>query len=900
MNFKIFFFAALLGISPFVEAAAQKRAMTFDDFDSWNTISQKELSANGSYVALQFTPWRGDAKVLLYDNKGKELAQYTPAVAPLFSNSSNYLLLTVKPSLKEVEELKLKKTKKENMPKDKLLIRDLNTGNTEVIDGVLSYKSSPEKGDWLVYQKKTDDTLFVRSMDGKKKYAYAKVSNFIFAPKAEKISFISNTKGDSAVVCILSLTDGRESKVADGKLDFKQITFSKDGMYLAFFQKMKGDKDNNGYSLYLSKDGAEGVSIASTGAKGIPADWITNSSGNLSFTNDNGRLFFGTSPAYRQKDTTILADNCPDVQIWKWDEPKQYPQQVLDKNRDMNKTYTAVYDIKNKAITQLADKDLPDIRLAKEGEANFALASTTKPYAVESMWEGSSRSDIYIINIKTAEKELFKKGFSARISVSPAANYLYWYQPQDSSWYTYSVADKKEYRITDPKTFISYDDENDVPDYPSNLGLAGWSKDDKDILINDKFDIWKFSPKGDTPAVNLTKNGKDRGITYRYKSLDSKEKSIDLTKSATITGFNNTTKGSGIYSVMFDGKSSPVALMEGEYLMAYFAKASHSNAVIYTKETFGEFPDVYLSDLLLKKSVKLSNANPQQSELKWGKSKLISWISLDGKPLEGVLYMPEDFDPSKKYPMIVSFYEKNSSALFAHRIPEPHRSTVDYHFYTSNGYLVFNPDIVYEDGYPGLSAHNCIMPGITTLIQQGFVDKNRIAAQGHSWGGYQVAYLATRTDLFACIESGAPVVNMYSAYGGMRWGGGINRSFQYEHQQSRIGGTIWEKPLQYLENSPLFYMDKVKTPILIMHNDQDGHVPWYQGIEYFVSLKRLQKPVWMLNYTGEVHWPQRYANKVDFQKRMFGFFEHYLKGAPMPEWMKEGIPATEKDFELKY
>ncbi len=250
--------------------------------------------------------------------------------------------------------------------------------------------------------------------------------------------------------------------------------------------------------------------------------------------------------------------------------------------------------------------------------------------------------------------------------------------------------------------------------------------------------------------------------------------------------------------------------------------------------------------------------------------------------------------------MIVNFYEKSSQGLYDHRVPELGRSTIGYHYYTSNGYVIFNPDVYYEDGYPGESAFNCVMPGVTALIEDGFIDRDRIGAQGHSWGGYQVAYLATRTDLFAAIESGAPVVNMFSAYGGIRWWSGLNRAFQYEHTQSRIGATIWEAPLRYLENSPLFTMDKVTTPILIMANDADGHVPWYQGIEYFVALRRLQKPVWMLNYTGEPHWPQQFKNKKDFQIRMSQFFNHYLKDAPQPMWMKEGVPVIKKDFDLGY
>ena len=278
----------------------------------------------------------------------------------------------------------------------------------------------------------------------------------------------------------------------------------------------------------------------------------------------------------------------------------------------------------------------------------------------------------------------------------------------------------------------------------------------------------------------------------------------------------------------------------------------------------------------------------------------MKWISLDGREVEGLLYKPDNFDPAKKYPMIVNFYEKSSAELFRHKIPEPGRSTIDYHYYTSNGYLIFNPDVYYTTGYPGQSAYNCVMPGIMSLIDKGFVDEKHIGAQGHSWGGYQVAYLATRTGLFAAIESGAPVVNMYSAYGGIRWETGLNRSMQYEHQQSRIGATIWEAPHLYWENSPLFAIEKVTTPILIMANDNDGAVPWYQGIEFFIAMRRLGKPAWLMNYNGEPHWAVKLPNRIDFQKRMSQFFGHYLKGEPMPAWMKEGVPATEKEFTLGY
>ena len=287
-------------------------------------------------------------------------------------------------------------------------------------------------------------------------------------------------------------------------------------------------------------------------------------------------------------------------------------------------------------------------------------------------------------------------------------------------------------------------------------------------------------------------------------------------------------------------------------------------------------------------------ANPQMSKYLWGSVESVTWTSADNIPLEGLLYKPEGFDPKKKYPMMVYFYEKNSQNIHQHIAPAPIRSSINYSMYTSNGYLVFVPDIVYKIGFPGESAMNCIMPGVTSLIAKGFVDDKRIGIQGHSWGGYQIAYMVTRTNLFRAAEAGAPVVNMISAYGGIRWESGLSRMFQYERTQSRIGGTLWEKPMHYIENSPIFFADKVQTPLLMMHNDGDGAVPWYQGIEYYMALRRLDKPVWMLNYNGQGHGLTQRHHRTDFAKRMMQFFDHYLKDAPMPDWMKKGVPAIEK------
>jgi dipeptidyl aminopeptidase/acylaminoacyl peptidase len=258
-----------------------------------------------------------------------------------------------------------------------------------------------------------------------------------------------------------------------------------------------------------------------------------------------------------------------------------------------------------------------------------------------------------------------------------------------------------------------------------------------------------------------------------------------------------------------------------------------------------------------------------------------------------MLIKPENFDPSKKYPMIVYIYEKLSQNLNAFVDPRPTNS-INASFYASNGYLVFQPDIGYTIGYPGESALKCVMPAIQTVVDKGFVNEDAIGIQGHSWGGYQIAYMLTKTNRFKAAAPGAVVANMTSAYSGIRWGTGMPRQFQYEHTQSRIGGTLWEYPMRFLENSPLFNLNRVQTPILSIHNDADDAVPWYQGIEYYLGLRRLNKEVYLFNYNGEPHNLRRRPNQKDYTRRLQEFFDHFLKGAPKPGWMEAGIPFIQR------
>ena len=897
-HLKYLAFVACLGsLSPAFAQNASK-SLTVDDLVTWQRITDREISDNGKWVSCKMEPWEGDATVYLYAAQGQETATFSPADKFAFSASSGYLVVTQTPGKSTVDSLKVLKTKEDKMPMNTLVIYSV-AGKKETIDSLKTFKLADE-ADWIAYQRgRKDSTLYVRSLDGSKTFQFPTVTDFQFAKKSGMLYYTSAAEGEAGIFT-LNPEKGSPALIKEGKGVFKQTTFDEKGERLAFLYCADKDSSYKALSLWLSEHNAPAKEIATRGNKAFPAEWVINENGMLQFSKSAYRLFFGTSPEPRQKDTTQLAENRPNVQVWSWDEPVQYTVQNYNKEKDLKKSYQAVYNLGNGSIFQLANEELPNIQLGNEGDAALALLSTSRPYSLSSMWEARTRSDYYTVSLDNGERKQIAQADYGRFRLSPQGKYAYWYGETDSCWYTIALAEGKRYRLTTPESFPAWDEENDVPNHPYAHGAAGWTANDQNLLIYDRYDIWKFDPTAATSPINLTVNGRKEKLSYRLEQLDKEARFIDLGKPQLLKGFNETTKGYGFYNARLSAPAAPKTLLAGNYMLRSINKAKNTDDVIYTMETFQQYPDIHYSTLAFKKSVQLTHGDKQQEGFIWGTAELVSWISLDGRPLEGVVYKPANFDPNKKYPMMVNFYERNSETLYNYRMPEPHRSTIDYHLYNSNEYVIFNPDIRYVDGYPGESCYNCLMPGITMMIAKGYINEKGIGAQGHSWGGYQVAYLATRTNLFSAIESGAPVVNMFSAYGCIRWGSGMARSFQYEHTQSRLVATPWSSPLRYLENSPLFTMDKVQTPILIMHNDADGHVPWYQGIEYFVAMKRLGKPCWLLNYTGEPHWPMHMANRIDFQRRMFQFFNHYLKNQKMPKWMSEGVPAVEQPFELGY
>ncbi|MFS4417593.1 alpha/beta hydrolase family protein [Maribacter sp. 2307ULW6-5] len=907
-------------------AQGQKKILDHDDYALWSTVEGEAISPNGEYILYSLEKGEKDHSLKIHRKNGTRVFEYDRGSKGHFTHDSQYALFTISAWQDSVIALKKRKVKKDKLPKDSLGIYHLDRAELTKIGHVKSFKLPKEWSGFIAYQledikeeketpkdstdsgdkkkdapkkvgKKNGYHLVLRNLDTKAQDTIKYVTDYSFAEKGRVLAYTSTgtSKEAPAGAYVMDLETMRTTTLHEAeKASYFQLALSETGEQLGFVVDTDTTKVQlRPNALYLWKKGQSSAKRIMDNAK-APEGHVLSRHGKVHFSEDGEKLFFGLATPPIEKDTSLLEEEIVNVEVWTYNEPRLYTVQEMQLKNDSIRSFATVMDVATERWFPLASAQYPEAELGNEGKGPYALVKTSTPYELASQWTARRNYDFKVVNTSNGETQMTLENVP-NMQLSPQGLYGYGYSRVDSTWFTYNLDTGNYKALTKRQPF--FNEENDSPNFPYAYGMAGWAKEDGALLLYDRYDIWKFDPDSGT-ADRLT-NGRPAKVVHRYIDLDPEERFIDLGQDMLLSTFDETSKDAGFAELNPRNKRLKT-LLTGPYRYGTPKKALLATDLIYTRQSFSEFPDLWVSDTSFKKQDRLSDANPQQKEYNWGTMELVDWISLDGKKLQGMLVKPENFDPNKKYPLLVNFYEKSSDGIHRHRHPKPERSTINYALYASRGYVIFNPDVHYRIGYPGESAYNCVIPGVTSLVEKGFVDKDNIGVQGHSWGGYQIAYLVTRTNIFKAAESGAPVPNMISAYGGIRWWTGLSRQFQYEHTQSRIGGTPWEYPARYIENSPIFNIDKINTPLLIMHNDADGHVPWYQGIEFFTALRRLGKPSWFLNYNGEPHWPLKMQNRVDFSIRMAQFFDHYLKGEPKPVWMEKGVPPLQKGIEQGY
>ena len=845
--------------------------------------------------------------------------------------------------------------KKETKGKTGLVIVDLSSGAESRVADVASMQVPENGGPWVAYRKGSKapvavanpaatnndneedqrraggaaapggrqdaGDLVLRQLETATERTFEDVSEYSFAKDGKALVYAMVSKNDDAngVYKVAPGDDSAPAALLAGKGKYTRPTFDRLEKQLVF---LSNHADGKLFKPYWWDRKAN--SAAELPADGLAPGYVLADRGQASFSYDGTRIYLPamteanlarasrpTPPAASAAgDDKVLAD------LWHWKDDYIQPMQKVRAAQERIRTYRAVYHIAERKLVQLADPTLPTAQFSDSGK--LAIGSDDRKYRSMVDYDGTY-ADLYLVDTITAQRTPLIEKYRGNAVWSPKQNYALAFKKGD--WWSIRIPDGYMTNLTSNIGQKFANELNDLPAEAQSYGNAGWTRDGAAVLLYDMYDVWLVPADGKLAPWRLTK-GREQKMQFRVTNLEGRggfgfgggggggaaaaaaaeddqeeERGIDPAKPLYLRAEHQETRETGIFKLA-NLTANPEKLVFGPRAYRIAGKAKNADVVLMTASTFHDEPNLQVTDSTFQKLKQVTNANPQKANILWGSGELLWYKNGDGVPLQAALYKPENFDPNKKYPLMVYIYERLSQGVHQFVRPAPGTS-INLAYYVSNGYVVLTPDIIYTIGSPGQSALKCVMPAITEVVSKGFVDEKSIGIQGHSWGGYQIAYMLTRTGRFRAAEAGAPVGNMTSAYNGIRWGTGLPRQFQYEKTQSRIGGTLWENPLEFVENSPVFRANRVTTPLLILQNDEDDAVPWYQGIELFMSLRRNGREAYLFDYNGEKHGLRQRRNQKDYTVRMQQFFDHYLKGYDAPAWMEKGIPYIDREEEKK-
>jgi dienelactone hydrolase len=937
--------------------AAAKRPLTYDVYDAWRSIQGTTLSRDGEWLAYALTANGVDGELVVRSLRTGREFRHPRGTDPVITPDAKFVVFTIVPTKAEDEKFREQERRasrqgggqgrgdnqnRRTESRNSAGIMTLATGQVAVVERIGTISLPEESSAWVALHRGTGaggggrggrcgrggaggrgggpaaagqqpqgsaegepregaprtkrkdpgNDLIVKNLVTGDETTIALVNAFAWNRDGSWLAYgVSSPKAEEDGAFARQMSDWAIRPLLKGKGNYKGLAFDRAGKQLAFLSdQAEYEKDVSPYRLYHWKTGdTEAAELVAAATRGMPAGMVVSDQAPPRFSDDGQRLFLGTAPPPEPPAAEGASDPRA-VDIWHYQDPLLQPMQRVRALQERNRTYRALVHLADKRFVQLGSPDLPSI--AAETDPERVVGTSDLPYRREISWD-ATYNDVYVIDLKSGQRKKVLEHWRANTSLSPGGRYVLFFDENGGDWFTHRVADGARVNLTEKLGINFWREDHDTPNLPPAYGVAGWTGDDRSVLIYDKYDIWEIRPDGTSPRMVTGGHGRKQQIVFRYRSLDPDQRTIPIDKPLLLAANEDRTESSGFYRVPLSGTSAPEKIVMLDKAFGQITKAKNADRLAVTLARFDEFPDLWITDTSFRDMQKVSAANPQQSEFVWGKSELMSYVNADGKTLRAILTKPDNFDPSKKYPLMVYIYEELSEGLHSYRAPAPGTS-INITRYVSNGYIVLQPDIVYSTGYPGESAEKCVIPAVQTVVAKGFIDPERIGIQGHSWGGYQITHLITRTNMFAAVQAGASVSNMISAYGGIRWGTGMSRAFQYEKTQSRIGAPPWDAPLQFIENSPIFWVRKVETPYLSIHNDEDDAVPWYQGIEFFSALRRLGKEAYMFNYNGEPHGLRNRDNMKHWTVHQDEFFDHYLLGRPKPEWMEKGVSYLER------
>jgi dipeptidyl aminopeptidase/acylaminoacyl peptidase len=929
------------------KAAPQKlKTIEIEDILAWKSIRSAVLSNDGKWFTYRLSPGKGESEVITREIKGKKEFKFPggqaprpqrrpPGAAPRagdisFSEDSRWVAFTIYPAEKEAETARRQKKRTYN----KVGLVNLSSGKKIEFEKVRKYVFSGEASSWIALQKYPPEVqageqrrtappagptgagprqekpsgtdLILHELISSNKLSLGNVSEFSFDKKGRLMAWIVDAQDKSGNgVQLRNMRTGTVVPLESDKAVYRRLNWTERGDALAV---LKGKEDKNfedklysviGFTDFSSKSQKK-IVYDPREDKDFPEGMTISPNRSPEWTEDLGGILFGIHEVNKKEETSPMErrreaeQEMADLDIWHWMDKRPHPMQQVQEARDKNFSYLSIYRVKETRFIRLADEGLKQVEPA--AKHRWAIGRDNSEYELMGNLDGRFYQDIYVVDLITGANSLALRKSRWYNGISPDGSHFLYYD--DGHYYTYEMATGKKYNISKdvPTSFLS-EERKEIMREKSPIRPIGWVKDGVSVLLSDNWDVWNVPVHGGT-GVNLTVNGKKEQIRYQNRiRLDAEENGIDLSGSVYFTAYGEWTKKAGIARVD-RGKPGAKMLLWDDASFSSVSKAKAADVFLYTKQTYKDYPDYYVTDNSFQKARRITEINPQQKEYLWSSgSMLIDYENVSGEKLQGALFLPANYEKGKSYPTVVLIYRKFSQRLNNYFAPSANGFNKS--VYTSAGYAVLMPDSVYRLGEPGMSALECVVPAVKAAIATGVVDKDNVAIHGGSFGGYESCFLITQTDIFKCAMVRAPFTNMVSMYSEIYWRTGNVNSAIFESRSGLAKGGYWDHLDDFIRNSPVYHAKNVKTPLLMMMNDKDGAVEWNQGIEYFNTLKRLRKPVVMLNYKGEGHGLQEPPNQIDYTLRMREFFDHHLKGKPSPKWLQKGIPHLKTKEHIK-
>jgi len=909
----------LVGILSFSKGySQQKKYLSPDDYGKWQNISSNDLSPDGSWIAYQVTVQEDNDTLYVTNSVTGKSYKIEFASNAAFSKDNRWIAYAIGLPFKEAEKLR-----DQSKPIEyKMGLLKLASGKKEVIENVTRFEFS-RNGKFLAAllappkdNKDKGAVVILKNLSDGTARTIGNVTEFAFNKKSDQFAYIvgsANSAGNS--VELFNLNNNNLKVIASDTARFNKLTWQKEGDGLAFFLSYRKDRyeeDNALVYSYINIYKVPALRIFNPAtAKGFPDSMRIYNGSALRLSDDMSTAFFGikkwTYNALAKKDdkkpgdtltkkdslridsTRALAKKSPDklvpVDVWHWKDPEIQPRQKITFGRDTVFSYLSAWNLDNNTFFQLAKELIPDAVI--NGNQKYVLISTDKKYRPAFK---DDYTDAYLVNIKTGEEKLiFEKTINSNFNYfpqsSPDGKYFVYFK--DKNWWSYNVATGKHTNFTINLKTDFWDTRDDHPASRPAFGGGGWLKGDKEVLLYDEYNIWSVQPDG-RAARKLT-DGEKEEIIFRVTRLDYEDPFLDDSKPIFFSAYGDKSKKFGYYK--FE-KNKVEKLIYEDVFVSRLAKAKDAGVYSYTKQDYDKSPALFINDKFAAEKL-VTTTNPQQQNYYWGKSELISYTNRHGKKMQGALFYPANYEAGKKYPMIVYIYEILSSTVHNYTSPS-RRSPYNTTNFTSTGYFVFRPDIVYDINDPGVSAVNCVVPAVEELLKTGMIDKDKVGLMGHSWGAYQTSFIITQTAMFKAAIAGAPLTDLISMSNSIYWNNGIPDSKIFETSQGRFDGPWYDRMEDHIRNSPMFNASKINTPLLVTFGDKDGAVDWHQGIEMYSTMRRMEKPVILLVYADENHGFTKKDDQIDYQRRQREFFDYYLLGKPAEKWITEGIPYQDK------